>query len=90
MSQPLNQAVTSYLDSSARVKRYLVEIGTPWVQAWCDDPAQTVAVAEIGLGRDRRGLCRQDAGRTHHAGSIPQRSLRSDGRCAPEIHLGHG
>ncbi len=49
MSQPVNQTVTSYLDSSALVKRYLVEIGTPWVQAWCDDPAQTVAVAEIGL-----------------------------------------
>ena len=49
MSQPVNQAVTGYLDSSALVKRYLVETGTPWVQAWCDDPAQTVAVAEIGL-----------------------------------------
>ena len=49
MSQPVGQAVTSYLDSSALVKRYLVETGTPWVQTWCADPIQTVAVAEIGL-----------------------------------------
>jgi predicted nucleic acid-binding protein len=49
MSQPVDQAVTRYLDSSALVKRYLVETGTPWVQALCDNPAQTVAVAEIGL-----------------------------------------
>ena len=49
MSELVHQAVTSYLDSSALVKRYLIETGTPWVQAWCDDPAQTVAVAEIGL-----------------------------------------
>jgi hypothetical protein len=32
MSQSAGQAVTSYLDSSALVKRYLVEIGTSWVQ----------------------------------------------------------
>lgn len=49
MNQFPGQAVTSYLDSSALVKRYLVEIGTPWVQRVCDDPAQTIAVAEIGL-----------------------------------------
>ena len=49
MSQPPSPATTSYLDSSALVKRYLVEIGTPWVQALCGDPTQTVAVAEIGL-----------------------------------------
>jgi len=49
MSQPADQAATSYLDSSALVKRFLLEIGTSWVQASCDDPAQTVAVAEIGL-----------------------------------------
>lgn len=49
MSQPANQAATSYLDSSALVKRYLVETGTSWVQAWCDNLTQTVAVAEIGL-----------------------------------------
>jgi hypothetical protein len=49
MNEPAGQAVTSYLDSSALVKRYLVETGTPWVQGWCDDLAQTVAVAEIGL-----------------------------------------
>ena len=49
MSEPVHHAVTSYLDSSALVKRYLVEAGTPWMQAWCDDPAQTIAVAEIGL-----------------------------------------
>lgn len=49
MNQPAGQAVTSYLDSSALVKRYLVETGTPWVQTWCADPIQTVAVGEIGL-----------------------------------------
>lgn len=40
---------TAYFDSSALVKRYMTESGTPWIQAWCDDPGQTVAVAEIGL-----------------------------------------
>lgn len=49
MSEPIGKAVTSYLDSSALVKRYLAEAGTSWVQAWCDDPVQTIAVAEIGL-----------------------------------------
>ena len=49
MSPPVGQAVTSYFDSSALVKRYLVETGTPWVQTWCADPIQTVAIAEIGL-----------------------------------------
>lgn len=49
MSQPGGQAASSYVDSSALVKRYLVEVGTPWVQTWCDAPTQTVAVAEIGL-----------------------------------------
>ncbi len=49
MSEPVRQTVTSYLDSSALVKRYLVEIGTSWVQTWCADPTQTIAVAEIGL-----------------------------------------
>jgi hypothetical protein len=49
MNEPAPQRVTSYLDSSALVKRYLVEVGTPWVQAWCDDPTQVVATAEIGL-----------------------------------------
>jgi predicted nucleic acid-binding protein len=49
MNDPAGHAVTSYLDSSALVKRYLVETGTPWVQTWCADPIQTVAVGEIGL-----------------------------------------
>jgi hypothetical protein len=49
MSQPADQVATSYLDSSALVKRYLVETGTPWVQTWCAGPTQTVAIAEIGL-----------------------------------------
>jgi predicted nucleic acid-binding protein len=48
MNRP-DKPATSYFDSSALVKRYLAEIGTPWVQTWCDDAAQTVAVAEIGL-----------------------------------------
>jgi predicted nucleic acid-binding protein len=41
--------VTCYFDSSALVKRYMREAGTTWVQGWCDDPTQVVAVAEIGL-----------------------------------------
>ncbi len=49
MTQPSATTVTAYFDSSALVKRYMTEIGTTWVQAWCDDPAQTIAVAEIGL-----------------------------------------
>jgi predicted nucleic acid-binding protein len=49
MSQPPGHTVTAYFDSSALVKRYLVEAGTAWVQAWCDGPAQTVAVAEVAL-----------------------------------------
>jgi hypothetical protein len=40
---------TCYFDSSALVKRYQDETGTAWVQQWCGDPAQVVAVAEIGL-----------------------------------------
>lgn len=40
---------TCYFDSSALVKRYMSEAGTSWVQSWCDDPAQVVAMAEIGL-----------------------------------------
>jgi hypothetical protein len=46
VNQPV---VTAYFDSSALVKRYLAEPGTTWVQTWCSDPGQTVAVAEIGL-----------------------------------------
>ena len=42
-------SATCYFDSSALVKRYLLEIGTRWVQNWCDDPTQTVAIAEIGF-----------------------------------------
>lgn len=49
MNEPARQFVTSYLDSSALVKRYLVEVGTSWVQARCADSTQTIAVAEIGL-----------------------------------------
>jgi uncharacterized protein len=49
MNQPAGQAVTNYFDSSALVKRYLVETGTSWVQTRCADPIQTVAVGEIGL-----------------------------------------
>jgi predicted nucleic acid-binding protein len=49
MNQPAAMAVTGYFDSSALVKRYLVETGSSWVQTWCEDPANTVAVAEIGL-----------------------------------------
>jgi uncharacterized protein len=48
MSELVHQAVTSYLDSSALVKRYLIETGTPWVQAWCDAD-RTIVVAEVGL-----------------------------------------
>ena len=49
MRRPEPQLATSYFDSSALVKRYLGETGTSWVQTWCADPFQIVAVAEIGL-----------------------------------------
>lgn len=42
-------ATTGYFDSSALVKRYMVERGTAWVQSWCNSPGQTIAIAEIGL-----------------------------------------
>lgn len=48
MNQTTN-TTTAYFDSSALVKRYLVETGTAWVQNWCADPNRTVAIAEIGL-----------------------------------------
>lgn len=65
MNQPV---ATAYFDSSALVKRYLDEPGTAWVQAWCSDPGQTIAVAEIGLveiaaafaGKLRGGFITQD------------------------------
>lgn len=57
MSQPL--VATAYFDSSALVKRYVTESGTGWIQAWCDDPAQTVAVAEIGLVEIAAALARK-------------------------------
>lgn len=47
MSQP--RYATAYFDSSALVKRYVTEDGTSWVQAWCNDARQLIAVAEIGL-----------------------------------------
>ena len=49
MSQPTATALVGYFDSSALVKRYVAEVGTTWVQTWCDDPNQIVGVAEIGL-----------------------------------------
>ena len=49
MNQTAIPTVTSYFDSSALVKRYLGETGSSWVQTWCDDPVNAVAVAEIGL-----------------------------------------
>ncbi len=49
MSQSAGTGLVGYFDSSALVKRYMVEVGTTWVQTWCDDPNQAVAVAEIGL-----------------------------------------
>jgi predicted nucleic acid-binding protein len=48
MSQT-SSTTTAYFDSSALVKRYLIETGTALVQSWCDDPSRTVAIAEIGL-----------------------------------------
>lgn len=48
MNQP-DQSATGYFDSSALVKRYLVETGTPWIQTLCNTSGYTIAVAEIGL-----------------------------------------
>lgn len=39
---------TNYFDSSALVKRYIAETGSIWVQARCNDPAQIIAMADIG------------------------------------------
>ena len=90
MSESADQAVTSYLDSSALVKRYLVETGTPWVQAWCDNPTQMVAVAEIGLVE----IAAAFAGKMRGAHITPAqyRHARSDlmADAAPGIYLGHG
>jgi hypothetical protein len=41
---------TYYFDSSALVKRYVDEIGSPWVQTLCDaDAGHIIALAHIGL-----------------------------------------
>ena len=40
---------TTYLESSALVKRYAAEIGTNWVRTLCGQPDHIVAVALIGL-----------------------------------------
>jgi len=49
MSHPTAEIATGYFDSSALVKRYIAENGTAWVQSWCNNPRQTIAIAEIGL-----------------------------------------
>jgi hypothetical protein len=41
MNQP-DQSATGYFDSSALVKRYLVETGTPWVQTLCNTTGYTI------------------------------------------------
>lgn len=39
-----------YADSSALVKRYVNEVGSAWVQAVCDPPANhVIALAHVGL-----------------------------------------
>lgn len=76
MNQPAAIAVTGYFDSSALVKRYLVETGTPWVQTWCDDPAHTVAVAEIGLVEIAAAFARKMRGA--HITAIQYSSVRAD------------
>lgn len=40
---------TYYLDSSALVKRYAVEIGTAWVRMLCEQADNVIAVALFGL-----------------------------------------
>jgi len=41
---------TFYLDASALVKRYMVEIGTAWVESLCaDEDNNAIAIAHIGL-----------------------------------------
>jgi predicted nucleic acid-binding protein len=57
-----------YLDSSAAVKRYVNEPGTPWMQSICDHPDNALALAQIGLveiaaglaSKHRQGLLRTD------------------------------
>lgn len=72
MDQTAIPAVTSYFDSSALVKRYLVEIGSSWVQTWCDDPVNAVAVAEIGLVEIAAAFGGQAARGTHHGDTVQQ------------------
>ena len=54
--QPLSRSRASavsracYLDASALVKRYVAEIGTPWVTALCADEESTaLGIANIGI-----------------------------------------
>ena len=46
---PVDDVSTGYFDSSALVKRYIDEVGSSWVQNWCNQPMYTVAIAEIGF-----------------------------------------
>jgi predicted nucleic acid-binding protein len=43
------QSAAYYLDSSALVKRYVIETGTIWIRALCAGEEQVQAVANIGL-----------------------------------------
>lgn len=60
--------VVYYLDSSAAVKRYVNETGTPRIQSICADPDNVLALAQIGLveiaaglaSKYRQGLLRTD------------------------------
>jgi predicted nucleic acid-binding protein len=40
---------TYYLDSSALVKRYAIEVGTEWVRTLCEQGDDVIAVALFGL-----------------------------------------
>jgi len=40
---------TYYLDSSALVKRYAIEVGTAWVRTLCEQGEEVIAVALFGL-----------------------------------------
>ena len=49
MQPKSNSVAVNYFDSSALVKRYLVETGSAWVQALCADANQMIVLGEIGL-----------------------------------------
>lgn len=49
MSETQETSAVITMDSSALVKRYLLEAGTTWTKTICDTTTNVIATAEIGL-----------------------------------------